>query len=301
MRFTQPEFYLKTRDEMLKRCSVRWKRRSIAPGTSRSAATVSLEKVKEAVSQSSMFPLNIPLTSSLFRICSPVRQGFEKAAGAPGGAARKEGGLKARSCPEYARAAGSRGPHDPADEVFSGYFLIVWDFIRFGEIARDSRGPWPCDRRPAAWSVTPWRSPTSIRWNMVCCLSASRIRSASACPISISTSLHAPARRGNPIRYREVWARAKWRRSSHSAHWGARTAIKDVGRALDIPFGGCRPDHKAHSNHAQHQAERGDAAGASASKMRPARILAWKKKCWKWRAKSKGWPRQTPECTRRAL
>ena len=46
---------------------------------------------------------------------------------------------------------------------FSGYFLIVWDFIRFAKSA--AAFPWVrgADRPPAAWSATRWRSPISIR------------------------------------------------------------------------------------------------------------------------------------------
>ena len=67
MRFTQPEFYLKSRDEMMRHCSASWKQAlDIAPGRSRSAASVKLEKVKEP------FPkFDVPAehtTDSLFRI-----------------------------------------------------------------------------------------------------------------------------------------------------------------------------------------------------------------------------------------
>ena len=47
MRFTQPEFYLKTRDEMLAMFGEVEGARSIAPGTSPQRCQVSLEKVKE--------------------------------------------------------------------------------------------------------------------------------------------------------------------------------------------------------------------------------------------------------------
>ena len=55
---------------------------------------------------------------------------------------------------------------------FSGYFLIVWDFIRYASEHDIPVGP---GRGSAAgsWSPTPWGSPTSIRCSTSCCSSAS--------------------------------------------------------------------------------------------------------------------------------
>ena len=46
---------------------------------------------------------------------------------------------------------------------FSGYFLIVWDFIRYAKSSAAFPSGRAADRRPAAWSATRWRSPTSTR------------------------------------------------------------------------------------------------------------------------------------------
>ena len=56
---------------------------------------------------------------------------------------------------------------------FSGYFLIVWDFIRYAQATAAFRWARAAARRPAAWSATRWRSPTSIRCSTACCSSAS--------------------------------------------------------------------------------------------------------------------------------
>ena len=55
---------------------------------------------------------------------------------------------------------------------FSGYFLIVWDFIRFAKSKNIPVGPGAVRPREA-WSAMPCRSPISIRCSMACCSSAS--------------------------------------------------------------------------------------------------------------------------------
>ena len=46
---------------------------------------------------------------------------------------------------------------------YPGYFLIVWDFIRYARERGHSGRARAADRRPAAWSRTACASPTSIR------------------------------------------------------------------------------------------------------------------------------------------
>jgi DNA polymerase-3 subunit alpha len=62
---------------------------------------------------------------------------------------------------------------------YSGYFLIVWDFIKY---ARDNGIPVGPGRGSATsrW-LTRWRSPTSILCRTSCCSSASLIPNASPC------------------------------------------------------------------------------------------------------------------------
>ncbi len=54
---------------------------------------------------------------------------------------------------------------------FSGYFLIVWDFIRYAKEHDIPVGP-GADRRPARWWLIRWELPTSIRCSTSCCSSA---------------------------------------------------------------------------------------------------------------------------------
>ena len=53
------------------------------------------------------------------------------------------------------------------------------------------------------------------------------------------------ARRGDRVRPARSTARPTSPRSARSARWGAKAAIKDVGRALEHPAGAGRPDHQA--------------------------------------------------------
>ena len=78
---------------------------------------------------------------------------------------------------------------------YPGYFLIVWDFIRY---AREQGIPVGPGRGSAAGSLVAWcaaRSPTSIRCTTTCSSSASSTPSACRCPISTSTSASAAAAR----------------------------------------------------------------------------------------------------------
>ena len=55
---------------------------------------------------------------------------------------------------------------------FSGYFLIVWDFIRYAQEHDIPVGPGR-GSAAGAWSPIRWASPTSIRCSTSCCSSAS--------------------------------------------------------------------------------------------------------------------------------
>ena len=82
---------------------------------------------------------------------------------------------------------------------FSGYFLDRLGLHPLRESRTASRSARAADRRPAAWSAMPWRSPISILCSTACSSSASSIPSASACPTSTSTS--ARTGRGEVIQY----------------------------------------------------------------------------------------------------
>ena len=138
MRFTQPEFYLKTRDEMLAMFGEVPETVAALDRTWDIAqrCQVSLEKVKEP------FPkFDVPsraLHRQLFRVRGAAR--LREAARTVGSFAQRRR-IEARSG-RVCRTFGSRDPHDPADEVFR----VLPDCLGlhpFRKIARDSSGAGP--------------------------------------------------------------------------------------------------------------------------------------------------------------
>ena len=166
MRWNTPEFYLKTRDEMMELFG------ELEDALDRTweiaqRCHVKLEKVKEP------FPkFDVPAehtTDTYFEYVA--RQGFEKRRGTPGSACAPTGGLK-HDLAGIRRAPGSRNQDDPADEVLR----LLPDRLGFHPLRQAATAsPWAraAVRPPAAWSATPWRSPISIRCSTACCSSAS--------------------------------------------------------------------------------------------------------------------------------
>jgi DNA polymerase-3 subunit alpha len=227
MRFTQPEFYLKTRDEMLAMFG------GLEDALDRTweiarRCQVNLEKVKEP------FPkFDVPAehtTDTYFEYVA--RQGFEKR----------------RTRLETMRKAGAL-KHDLAEYVerlereirmiqqmkFSGYFLIVWDFIRFAKSRGIPVGP---GRGSAAGSLVSYSmnitdiDPLENGLLFERFLNPERI----SMP-DIDIDFHT-RRRGEVIQYvTEKYGREQVAQIITFGTLGARTAIKDVGRVLDISFG----------------------------------------------------------------
>ncbi|HWY49168.1 MAG TPA: DNA polymerase III subunit alpha [Bryobacteraceae bacterium] len=227
MRFTQPEFYLKTRDEMLAMFG------ELEESLDRTweiaqRCQVNLEKVKEP------FPkFDVPAehtTDTYFEYVA--RQGFEKR----------------RTRLETMRKAGAL-KHDLAEYVerlereirmiqqmkFSGYFLIVWDFIRFAKSRGIPVGP---GRGSAAGSLVSYSmnitdiDPLENGLLFERFLNPERI----SMP-DIDIDFHT-RRRGEVIQYvTEKYGREQVAQIITFGTLGARTAIKDVGRVLDISFG----------------------------------------------------------------
>ncbi len=227
MRFTQPEFYLKTRDEMLAMFG------ELEESLDRTweiaqRCQVNLEKVKEP------FPkFDVPAehtTDTYFEYVA--RQGFEKR----------------RTRLETLRKAGAL-KHDLAEYVerldreirmiqqmkFAGYFLIVWDFIRFAKSRGIPVGP---GRGSAAGSLVSYSmnitdiDPLENGLLFERFLNPERI----SMP-DIDIDFHT-RRRGEVIQYvTEKYGREQVAQIITFGTLGARTAIKDVGRVLDISFG----------------------------------------------------------------
>ena len=226
MHWDHPDFYLKTRAEMMQlfgeleesldrtweiaqRCQVR------------------LEKIKEP------FPrFDVPAehsTDTYFEFVA--RQGFEKR----------------RPRLEALRAQG-RLKHDPAEYAerldreikmiqqmkFSGYFLIVWDFIRFAKSRSIPVGP---GRGSAAGSLVSYAmeitdiDPLEYGLLFERFLNPERI---SMPDIDIDFCMN---RRGEVIQYvTEKYGREQVAQIITFNTLGARAAIKDVGRVLDMSF-----------------------------------------------------------------
>ena len=226
MRFQQPEFYLKTREEMM---ALFGELEDALDRTWEIAqrCQVKLEKVKEP------FPkFDVPeghSTDTYFEYAA--RQGFEKR----------------RPRLEALRAAGAL-KHDLSEYTerldfeirmiqqmkFSGYLLIVWDFIRF---ARDHGIPVGPGRGSAAGSLVSYAMEITdidpLQYGLLFerFLNPERI----SMP-DIDIDFHT-RRRGEVIQYvTEKYGREQVAQIITFGTLGARTAIKDVGRVLDISF-----------------------------------------------------------------
>jgi DNA polymerase III subunit alpha len=227
MRFTQPEFYLKTRDEMLAMFG------ELEESLDRTweiaqRCQVSLEKVKEP------FPkFDVPeghTTDSYFEYAA--REGFERRR--PRLEALRKAGVLKHDLAEYTERL-DREIGVIQKMKFSGYFLIVWDFIRFAKARGIPVGP---GRGSAAGSLVSYSmnitdlDPLEYGLLFERFLNPERI----SMP-DIDIDFHT-RRRGEVIQYvTEKYGREQVAQIITFGTLGARTAIKDVGRVLDISFG----------------------------------------------------------------
>jgi DNA polymerase-3 subunit alpha len=226
MRWENPDFYIKSREEMLQlfaECEDALDRTwEIAQ-----RCQLKLEKVQEP------FPrFDVPQEHSPDSYFEWVaREGFEKR----------------RPRLEALRAQG-RLKHDLAEYVerlereiqmiqkmkFSGYFLIVWDFIRFAKSKDIPVGP---GRGSAAGSLVSYAmqitdlDPLQYELLFERFLNPERV---SMPDIDIDFCMN---RRGEVIRYvTEKYGRDRVAQIITFTTLGAKAAIKDVGRALDVPY-----------------------------------------------------------------
>jgi DNA polymerase III subunit alpha len=226
MHWEHPDFYLKSRAEMMQLFG------ELEEALDRTweiaqRCQVKLEKIKEP------FPrFDVPAehtTDTYFEFVA--RQGFEKR----------------RPRLEALRAQG-RLKHDPAEYAerldreikmiqqmkFSGYFLIVWDFIRFAKSRSIPVGP---GRGSAAGSLVSYSmeitdiDPLEYGLLFERFLNPERI---SMPDIDIDFCMN---RRGEVIQYvTEKYGRDQVAQIITFNTLGARAAIKDVGRVLDMSF-----------------------------------------------------------------
>src|SRR5579863_9856015 len=226
MRFTQPEFYLKTRDEMLRLFG------ELEDALDRTweiaqRCQVNLEKVKEP------FPkFDVPrehTTDSYFAYVA--RQGFEKRR--PRLEALSKAGALKHDLAEYVERL-DREIRMIQQMKFSGYFLIVWDFIRFAKSRGIPVGP---GRGSAAGSLVSYSMEITDVDPLQYGLLFERFLNPERVSMpDIDVDFHT-RRRGEVIQYvTEKYGREQVAQIITFGTLGARTAIKDVGRVLDIGF-----------------------------------------------------------------
>jgi DNA polymerase-3 subunit alpha len=226
MRWNTPDFYLKTRDEMMELFG------ELEDAVDRTweiaqRCNVTLEKVKEP------FPkFDVPAehtTDTYFEYIA--RQGFEKRR-ARLEAMRAKGGLK-HDLAEYAERL-DREIKMIQSMKFSGYFLIVWDFIRYAKSQGIPVGP---GRGSAAGSLVGYAMSITdidpLQYGLLFerFLNPERVNMPD---IDVDFCMN---RRGEVIRYvTEKYGREQVAQIITFNTLGARAAIKDVGRVLEIPY-----------------------------------------------------------------
>jgi DNA polymerase-3 subunit alpha len=226
MKWNTPDFYLKSREEMMELFG------ELEHALDRTweiaqRCEVKLEKVKDP------FPrFDIPkehTTDTYFEYVA--RQGFEKRR-ARLEAMRQKGILK-HDLAEYAERL-DREIKMIQNMKFSGYFLVVWDFIRY---AKDNGIPVGPGRGSAAGSLVSYAMQITdidpLQYGLLFerFLNPERV---SFPDVDVDFCMN---RRGEVIQYvTQKYGREQVAQIITFNTLGARAAIKDVGRVLEIPF-----------------------------------------------------------------
>jgi DNA polymerase III subunit alpha len=227
MRFTQPEFYLKSRAEMMALFS-EMEDAVNRPWEIAQRCQVKLEKIKEP------FPrFDVPKEHSVDTYFEFVaREGFEKRRGRLEALAA-QGKLK---WPLEAYAERLDFEIKMIQQMkFSGYFLIVWDFISFSKNMKIPVGP---GRGSAAGSLVSYVMQITdidpLQYGLLFerFLNPERV---SMPDIDIDFCMN---RRGEVIQYvTQKYGREQVAQIITFNTLGARGVIKDVGRVLDLAYG----------------------------------------------------------------
>ncbi len=226
MRWNTADFYLKSRDEMMELFG------ELEDAVDRTweiaqRCNVTLEQIKEP------FPkFDVPAQHSTDTYFEYVaRQGFEKRRPRLE-ALRAKGALK-HDLAEYAERL-DREIRMIQQMKFSGYFLIVWDFIRYARTKGIPVGP---GRGSAAGSLVGYSMAITdidpLQYGLLFerFLNPERV---SLPDIDIDFCMN---RRGEVIQYvTEKYGREQVAQIITFNTLGARAAIKDVGRVLEIPY-----------------------------------------------------------------
>jgi DNA polymerase-3 subunit alpha len=238
MRFSSPDFYLKSREEMMQlfgeiehSLDQTWE---IAQ-----RCNVTLEKIKDP------FPrFDIPAehtTDTFFEYVA--RQGFEHRRPRLE-ALRQRGGLK-HDLAEYTERL-DREIKMIQNMKFSGYFLVVWDFIRYAKECGIPVGP---GRGSAAGSLVSYAMEITdidpLQYGLLFerFLNPERV---SFPDVDVDFCMN---RRGEVIKYvTEKYGREQVAQIITFNTLGARAALKDVGRVLGMTFAEVEPVTKAIPN-----------------------------------------------------
>jgi len=227
LRFQMPEFYIKSREEMLASLP------DFEDSLDRTwdiaqRCQLSLDQVPNPFPQ-----FEVPTehtTDTYFEYVA--RQGFEKRRGRL--EAMDAAGALRRPLAEYSERLDLE-IRTIQQMKYSGYFLIVWDFIRFAKAQRIPVGP---GRGSAAGSLVSYAMEITdidpLQYGLLFerFLNPERV---SLPDIDIDFCTH---RRGEVIQYvTEKYGREQVAQIITFGTLGARAAIKDVGRALDMSFG----------------------------------------------------------------
>jgi DNA polymerase-3 subunit alpha len=226
MKFDHPDFYLKSRAEMMQMFG------ELEDALDRTwdiaqRCHVSLDKVKEP------FPkFQVPESHDVHTYFEYVaRQGFEKRRPRLEGMAAK--GLLKHDLAEYAQRLDFEIKMIQQMK-FSGYFLIVWDFIRYAKSKSIPVGP---GRGSAAGSLVSYVMQITdidpLQYDLLFerFLNPERV---SMPDIDVDFCMN---RRGEVIQYvTEKYGREQVAQIITFTTLGTRAAIKDVGRVLDVPF-----------------------------------------------------------------
>ena len=228
-------------------------------GNRRSAATSSSKR-----SRSRSRKFDVPeehSTDTYFEYVA--RQGFEKRR--PRLEAMRAKGVLKHDLAEYAERL-DREIQMIQKMKFSGYFLIVWDFIRYAKSQGIPVGP---GRGSAAGSLVGYAMAITdidpLQYGLLFerFLNPERV---SMPDIDIDFCMN---RRGEVIQYvTEKYGREQVAQIITFNTLGARAAIKDVGRVLEMPFADVERAHQAGAQRPEHLARRRHRAGAGLRRSR---------------------------------
>ena len=226
MRWDHPDFYLKSRDEMMQLFG-ELEDALDRTGEVAERCHVSLEKVKEPFPKFEVPPEHS--TDTYFEYVA--RQGFEKRR--PRLEAMRTKGILKHHLADYAERL-DREIKMIQKVKFSGYFLIVWDFIRYAKSQGIPVGP---GRGSAAGSLVGYAMAITdidpLQYGLLFerFLNPERV---SMPDIDVDFCMN---RRGDVIQYvTEKYGREQVAQIITFNTLGARAAIKDVGRVLEMPF-----------------------------------------------------------------